>query len=281
MINKLAVNGIGIGIRSEYNQELVKAKDRVVDFLELAPENWIHVGGAKKTLLQSLSERYPIIAHGLCLSIGGPSPLNTGFLQDLKQFIKQYDIAFYSEHLSYCSDEHGYLYDLMPIPFTEEAVTYVARRIRQVQDVLGQRIAMENVSYYCAPGQAMSEVAFINAVLAEADCDLLLDINNVYVNSINHGYNPYEFLKALNLERVAYVHVAGHYVENENLLIDTHGDAVCDEVWDLLAHYYNNYGYTPTLLERDNNVPALVKVLAETDRIRTLRDNAMQEREYG
>jgi len=185
-------------------------------------------------------------------------------------FLKEYGIRTYTEHLSYCSD-HGHLYDLMPIPFTEEAVHYVANRIKLVQDILEQRIAMENVSYYAAPHQEMSEIEFLNAVIAEADCDLLLDVNNIYVNSINHRYDPSEFLRQLPGERTQYIHVAGHFDEAEDLRVDTHGAPVISPVWSLLKEAYELFGPVPTLLERDFNFPPLEELLAEVDHIKALQ----------
>jgi uncharacterized protein (UPF0276 family) len=207
------------------------------------------------------------MAHGLSLSIGGPTPLDMEFLKNLKSFIAEHNIRGYSEHLSYCSDD-GHLYDLMPIPFTEDAVKYVAERIRTVQDVLEQRIAMENVSFYAAPGAEMTELEFLLAVLEEADCDLLLDVNNIYVNSINHGYNAEEFLSAMPAERIMYVHIAGHYNEAEDLIVDTHGADVIDPVWNLLQKAYDQFGALPTLLERDFNIPPIPELLTEVEQIR-------------
>ena len=237
-----------------------------VDFMEVAPENWIGMGGRWGREFRRFTERYPFVCHGLSLSIGGPSPLDEEFVRKLKGFLDTHQVRCYSEHLSYCSDD-GHLYDLMPIPFTEDAVNYVAERIRRVQDILGRRIAMENVSYYAAPGQEMSEIDFINAVLSEADCDLLLDVNNIYVNGINHRYDAEAFLKALPGERIAYAHIAGHYVEAEDLRVDTHGADICDPVWDLLHIAYSHFGVFPTLLERDFNIPELPELLAEVDQI--------------
>jgi hypothetical protein len=181
--------------------------------------------------------------------------------------------VLYSEHLSYCSDD-GHLCDLMPVPFTEAAVRRVAARIGEVQDVLGRRVAVENVSYYAAPGAEMSELEFLNAVLERADCDLLLDVNNVYVNSINHRYDARGFLAGLPGKRVAYMHVAGHYVEAEDLRVDTHGSDVCDPVWDLLAAAYRQCGVKPTVLERDFNIPPLDTLLQEVAVIRSLQSVA-------
>jgi len=178
--------------------------------------------------------------------------------------------VLYSEHLSYCSDD-GHLYDLMPIPFTKAAVTYVADRVKRIQDIIGRPLIIENVSYYAAPAQEMTELEFLNSVLEEADCQLLLDINNIHVNSINHRYEAEEFLNGIPTERVAYFHMAGHYVEAEDLRIDTHGAPVIDPVWDLLEKAYARYGALPTLLERDFNIPPLTELLEEVEQIRAMQ----------
>lgn len=246
-----------------------------VGFFEVAPENWIGIGGRLGKQFREFTERYPFVTHGLSLSIGSPSPLDETFLYKLRRFLDSHGILGYTEHLSYCSDD-GHLYDLMPIPFTEEAVQYVAGRIRRVQDILERRIAMENISYYAAPGQELAEIDFINAVLEEADCDLLLDVNNIYVNSINHGYDAEAFLRALPAGRVAYFHVAGHYDEAEDLKVDTHGAPVIDPVWQLLDTAYEHCGVVPTLLERDFNIPPLPELLAEVDTIRRLQAQHQQ-----
>ena len=217
-------------------------------------------------VLCAFTEQYPVALHGLSLSIGSPAPLDEAFLYKVKKFIKQHKIPTYSDHLSYCSDD-GHLYDLMPIPFTEEAVHYVAERIRRTQDILEQRIAMENISYYAAPAKEMQEIDFINAVISEADCDFLLDVNNIYVNSINHKYDAIEFLQQLPAERVTYLHIAGHYNEADDLIVDTHGADVVDTVWDLLHKTYDVFGVMPTLLERDFNIPPVPELLTEVDTI--------------
>jgi hypothetical protein len=192
----------------------------------------------------------------------------------VRRFLDRHRVALYSEHLSYCSDD-GHLYDLLPIPFTDEAVRHVAARIRQTQDIVGRRIAVENVSYYAAPHQGMTEAEFINSVLTEADCDLLLDVNNIYVNAINHRYDPNAFLAAMPAGRIACIHVAGHYDEAEDLKVDTHGAPVKDAVWALLAEAYRRFGPRPTLLERDFNFPPYAELVAELDTVRkTLRDSA-------
>jgi uncharacterized protein (UPF0276 family) len=239
--------------------------------MEVAPENWINVGGQRRKFFNYFTDRFPFVCHGLSLSIGGPSPLDRTFVRKLRQFMDDYDIRAYSEHLSYCTDD-GHLYDLMPIPFTGEAVSYVAGRIAQVQDMLGRRMAIENVSYYAAPGAELSEIDFINAVISEADCDLLLDVNNIYVNSVNHRYDPVEFLRALPGDRIAYGHIAGHTNEAEDLIIDTHGADVIEPVWELLARAYARFGVFPTLLERDFNLPPVTELLDEVRQIKKAQD---------
>ncbi|SEN16844.1 DUF692 domain-containing protein [Nitrosomonas marina] len=266
------VHGAGLGLRRAMMRSLTDQTACSVDFWEIAPENWIGVGGHYGKKLHTLTERYPFICHGLSLSIGGPSPLDEAFLRRLKHFLREHQIRCYSEHLSYCSDD-GHLYDLMPIPFTNEAVHYVAKRIKRVQDFLEQRIAIENVSYYAAPGQQMTEIDFLNAVLEEADCDLLLDINNIYVNSVNHCYKAEEFLRQIPAERIRYIHIAGHYNEAEDLIVDTHGAEVIEPVWLLLEKAYQQFGVIPTLLERDFNIPDLHELVCEVDHIRELQSH--------
>lgn len=268
------VTGAGLGLRRVHLDELHRAIPAPVAFLEVAPENWIGVGGAYGRKFRAISERLPVVCHGLSLSIGGPAPLDMDFLKSLKCFLDEHRVPCYTEHLSYCGDD-GHLYDLMPIPFTADAVRYVANRIRMVQDVLERPIAMENVSYYAAPGREMSEIEFINAVLAEADCGLHLDVNNIYVNSINHHYDPQAFLKALPGERIWYAHVAGHYVEAEDLRVDTHGADVIDPVWDLLRAAYAHFGVFPTLLERDFNLPPVAELVGEVRHIERLQRQAV------
>lgn len=264
------VQGAGLGLRRGLLDKLRANPPEEVDFMEVAPENWIHVGGSLKKKFRFFTERYPFLIHGLSLSIGAPSPLNETLLKDVKAFMREHGILFYSEHLSYTGDD-GQLYDLMPIPFTDDAVRYVAGRIRRAQDILEQRMAVENVSYYAPSDSTLSEAEFTRAVLEEADCDLLLDVNNIYVNSINHRYDAHEFMRAMPTERVKYFHVAGHYVEAPDLRIDTHGDAVCDPVWQLLADAYAHFGPVPTLLERDFNLPPVDELLAEVRRIKSLQ----------
>src|SRR5690606_26245375 len=266
----LPARSAGLGLRRALLDQLIEAPAGAFDFLECAPDNWIGVGGVPGDKLAMLSSRQPLSCHGLSLSLGGPDPLDMEFLGRTRDFLDRHHVALYSEHLSYCA-AGGHLYDLLPIPFTPEAVRHVAARIARVQDALGRRIAIENVSYYAAPFQALGEADFVNAVLAEADCDLLLDVNNVFVNAINHGYDARAFIDAMPGDRIASIHVAGHYDEADDLKVDTHGAAVKDDVWDLLAHAYERHGVRPTLLERDFNFPPLAALLDEVERIRTLQ----------
>lgn len=263
-----AVQGAGLGLRRSFLNELAAEPfESFPDFFEIAPENWIGMGGRYARQLRACTEKHAFVCHGLSLSIGGSLPLDMKFLKALRQFLDSHQIRLYSEHLSYSSDD-GQLYDLLPIPFTEDAINHVAARVQQVQDILGRRIALENVSYYAAPGQEMSELDFLRGVLEKADCDLLLDVNNIYVNSINHDYDANAFLDALPAERVAYIHIAGHYDEAEDLRVDTHGADVIPEVWALLDRAYARCGVIPTLLERDFNIPPLPELLAEVGQIR-------------
>ena len=264
------VHDAGLGLRRSFIEQALATPLDNVSFYEIAPENWMTLGGKLDRQFNAMTERYSFVCHGLSLSIGSTDPLDEEFVRNLKDFMRAHKIKFYSEHLSYCSHA-GHLYDLMPIPFTEEAVHHVAKRIQRVQDILEQKIAIENVSYYAAPGQEMSEIEFFNAVVAEADCDVLLDLNNIYVNSVNHGYNAEEFLQAIPAERISYAHIAGHYVEADDFLVDTHGAEVIDPVWKLLGKAYQLYGVFPTLLERDFNIPDIAELQREVSTIQSIQ----------
>lgn len=268
-------HGAGLGFRRELLAELKAAVPANIDFFELAPENWAGMGGRSARDLRHFTERHPFVCHGLSLSLGGPAPLDTALLQRIRAFMAEHGIGLYTEHLSWCADDH-HLYELLPIPLTGDAVRWTAARIRQVQDILGCRIGIENASTYLSPpGAEMNEAAFISAVVAEADCLLHLDVNNIYVNSANFGFDPFAFLHALPLDRTCYIHVAGHYVEADGLLVDTHGAAVIDPVWALLAAAYERIGRpVPTCLERDFNIPDLAALSAEVGHIARLQSQA-------
>ena len=265
---------IGLGLRREMLSEFCAQVPDAIDFFEVAPENWMTLGGKFGRQFRALTEQHTFYCHGLSLSIGSPEPLDVTFIKNIKTFMDLHQIQIYSEHLSYCSGQ-GHLYDLMPIPFTDAAVKHVAARIKQVEDILERPLILENVSFYAAPGAQMSELEFVNAVLQEADCKLLLDVNNIYVNSVNHQYDADAFLKAMPTERIAYLHIAGHYKQAEDLLIDTHGAAINDPVWTLLQRCYALHGVKPTLLERDFNLPTTAELMVEIEQIRAYQTVAL------
>lgn len=267
--------GVGLGLRREFIDAFLNA-DTHPDFIEVAPENWMGFGGRHAKLLGQCVEKAPLICHGLSLSIGGPHPLNIEFIQQVKNFLQRYQVPIYSEHLSYTHDG-GYLYDLLPIPMTAAAVDYVAERILRVQDILGQRLVIENVSTYLMPNAEMREAEFVREVLLKADCELLLDVNNVYVNSINHGSDAYAFIEAMPKDRIRYLHVAGHEQVEKNLLIDTHGAAISDPVWQLLQYSYQVCGIKPTLLERDFNIPSWQQLQNELTTIKKMQQESRDE----
>ena len=265
------LQGAGLGFRRDLIPELKAGVPAGIDFFELAPENWIDMGGRHARDLRRFTEAHTFVCHGLSLSLGGMTPLDEVLLRKIKAFMAEHRMPLYTEHLSYCSD-HGHLYDLMPVPATWEAVKYVAGRIRRVQDILEQRIAIENASYYvAAPINEMDEPTFVNAVLEEADCWLHLDVNNVYVNSVNFRFDPVEYLKRMPAERIVYMHMAGHYQEAPDLIIDTHGAEVIDPVWQLLDAAYDLQGVHPTCLERDFNIPPLAELMPEVEQIARLQ----------
>ncbi|MDG6370197.1 DUF692 domain-containing protein [Glaesserella parasuis] len=289
--------GSGLGYRRDLaNGFLQLPTQSAVQFIEIAPENWVKMGGSARYQFDQVAERFPVAVHGLSLSLGGQAPLDKELLKSIKILMKQYGSTFFSEHLSYCECE-GHLYDLLPIPFTDEAVLHTAQRIREVQDYLGLKIALENTSYYLhSPTSTMNEVEFLNAIAQEADCDIHLDVNNIYVNGVNHGLlDPYQFIDQVDHKRVSYIHIAGHNEEQEvlpevntgeeafnkvqgefrhlpQLLIDTHGEKVKGSVWDLLAYTYQRLPHIPpTLLERDFNFPPFMELYAEVEHIARLQ----------
>lgn len=271
-----ALHGAGLGLRRPHLGALLEEIPASVSFMEVAPENWLGAGGRLGEALASISSRVPIACHGLLLNLGGGDPLDLDHVREIGAFLDRHDIRVYGDHLSFCG-ESGLLYELLPMPFTEEAARHLATRIRQVQDVLGRRIAVENPSYYCLLMQEMNELDFIRLVLEEADCELLLDVNNVWVNATNHGYDPREFLRGIPSERIAYAHIAGHLRMESGLTIDTHGAPVVDSVWGLLRDAYAIHGVFPTLLERDENIPPLGEVMREVALINELQEQAWRD----
>ena len=269
----LAENTVGLGLRRALLGDFAAefAGPSPIDFVELAPENWLGVGGKFGASLERIAAQKPIIAHGLSLSLGGTDPLDLAHLREIRTFLDRFEIEIYSEHLS-ATAINGHLYDLAPLPFTEDMVRHLSDRISQTQDVLGRRIAVENSSYYLNLADAKTEIEFINAVLKQADCDLLLDVNNVYVNSQNHGYDPSTFITAIEPSRVRYLHIAGHDAESDQVIVDTHGAPVCESVWDLLKFCYQHTGPRPTLIERDFNLPPFASLLAEVRRAKEIQN---------
>lgn len=268
----------GLGFRRELIPALQLGVPSEIGFFEIAPENWAGMGGRSAQTLRSFTERYPFVCHGLSLSLGGPGALDENLLRRTREFMRMHGITLFTEHLSWCADD-SHLYDLLPIPQTEEAVRYTAERIARTQDILGMRIGVENASTYIAPpGAEMTEAEFVRAVVEQADCLLHLDVNNIYVNSCNFGFDPHAYLHQLPLERTGYVHVAGHYVEDDGLLVDTHGSDVIDPVWQLLREAYDRIGHAvPTCLERDFNIPDLPTLTQEVAQITRLQQQALGE----
>lgn len=272
---------VGIGFRKDFAEDLLQSDILTPSFIEVAPENWINVGGYwKKQLLKAL-ETYPLYTHGLSLSLGSPDELDYDFLKKIKQFLRETKAQIYSEHLSYSKCDNAHLYDLLPIPFTSDAVKHVAERIKTVQDILEQKIAIEIVSYYSPLAPEMTEIDFINEILQEANCDLLLDVNNVFVNSFNHGYNAEQFINALPLDRVSYIHMAGHLQVTDSLIIDTHGEAIIDHVFDLFSHTLQQLGRdVPVLLERDFNIPEMAELQLEISKLQTIKQAVLKKNNY-
>ena len=260
----------GIGFRKDFAEELLNSTVLKPSFIELAPENWIGMGGYWKKVLDKAAEKFPITCHGLSLSIGSPDDLDVEFVKQVKKFLKQYNVKVYSEHLSYSKCDNAHIYDLLPIPFRQDAVKHIVQRIKQVQDIIEMPLVLENVSYYTPVAAEMTEVEFISAIVRESGCNMLLDVNNVYVNSFNHQYDPKEFIKKLPLDKVAYIHMAGHEQVSDTLIIDTHGQAVIDKVFELFDHTVDLVKPVPVLLERDFNIPELEELQGEITRMDTI-----------
>lgn len=261
---------IGLGFRRDLANEMISYEGNAFDFIELAPENWMNLGGYWKKRLLSISEKYPIFCHGLSLSIGSPDQLDYDFLKSLKTFLDQHNVEFYSEHLSYSKCDNAHLYDLLPIPFREDAVYHISQRIHEVQEILERQLILENVSYYTPVDAEMSEHKFISNIIKESGCGLLLDINNVYVNSFNHKYEAEEFINHLPLESVKYIHMAGHEKISDEMIIDTHGRDIIDPVFQLFEETLEKLNPVPVLLERDFNIPELSNLEQELNQLRSI-----------
>jgi uncharacterized protein (UPF0276 family) len=258
--------------------EAFLAQGLPIDFIEVAPENWMNVGGYWQSVLEEILKTYPLFTHGLSLSIGSPSAVDVPFVKELKGFLDRTGALLYSEHLSFSETNNAHLYDLLPIPFTEEAAQHVVGKIKHVQDLLERPLVLENVSYYTALAPEWTEAAFIRYIVQESGCKLLLDVNNVYVNAFNHGYDARNFISALPLESVAYIHMAGHEQVSDDLIIDTHGSAIIDPVFDLFEWTTTQLSQTvPVLLERDFNLPEWKELRAELNHLRHLKNHPSVE----
>lgn len=272
---------VGIGYRKEFSSQFLEDDILKPDFVEVAPENWIGIGGFWKQELKKVLDKYPLYCHGLSLSIGSPEGVDVDFVKQVKQFLTDTQAELYSEHLSFSKVDNAHLYDLLPIPFTQEAVNRVVENIQKVQDILGKRIIFENASYYTVLKTEMTEVEFINEIITRADCEMLLDVNNVYVNSFNHKYDAKDFIAKMPLQKVKYIHMAGHLKVSEKLIIDTHGAEIIDPVYDLFDFTMQQLQRdVPVLLERDFNIPALSEMQLEINTLRKIKENVLKPISY-
>lgn len=263
------LHGVGIGLRRAH-YETILSTDRPLDWLEIAPENYLGRGGRIDRVLGACAERWPVMAHGVSLSLGGPDPLDPELLAGVRGLLERLDIPYYTEHACLARAGGAQFHDLVPVPWNDEAVRHMAARIRQAAEVLERPVVVENVSTYCVmPGSTMTECAFVRAVCEEADCGLLLDVNNVYVNARNHGRDPLAMLAELPLERTRYIHLAG-FLDEGWVVIDTHGAPVAEDVWRLYRETIRRLGPTPTLIEWDLEIPPLAVVLDQADRARQI-----------
>jgi uncharacterized protein (UPF0276 family) len=264
---------VGLGYRRDFAEELLEDESFKPAFVEFAPENWMNIGGYWKQVLDKVVDKFPVLCHGLSLSIGSPDELDWAFIKDLKSFLDRNKVLLYSEHLSYSQTNNAHLYDLLPIPFTKEAVAHIVERIVKVQDFLERPLVIENVSYYTPVAAQMSESDFINEIVSQSGCKLLLDVNNVYVNAFNHSYDTKEFIKEMPLDSVEYIHMAGHEKVADDLIIDTHGQPIIDPVFDLFEWTIERTKPVPVLLERDFNIPDLKELNKEVNRLQAICDS--------
>lgn len=263
------IQGVGIGLRRPHYNDILKT-ERQLDWLEIIPENFIGYGGRQLDMLRKCHERWPVVSHGVSMSIGGPDPIDPGFLDQLRDLLRTIDPPYFTDHMCFSAIGGVNFYDLLPLPRCAEAVTHAATRARQVQDHIERPLALENISYYATmPGSEMSEGAFLTGILEEANCGLMLDVNNVYVNAVNHREDALKSLCELPLDRTVQIHLAGHIRDGE-VLLDNHGAAVIDEVWELYREALKRVGPVPTLIEWDTDIPALDVVLDQADRAREI-----------
>jgi uncharacterized protein (UPF0276 family) len=262
--------GFGLGLRPDHYESILADRPKV-GFFEALTENYLIPGGKPLHYLDRIRADYPLVLHGVSLSIGATAPINPEYLKALKALIARVEPAWISDHLCWTGVGGVNLHDLMPMPYTVEALAHLVPRIREVQDVLGRRVLLENVSSYVGyTASEMTEWEFLARLSAEADCLLLLDVNNVYVNSVNHKFDPDEFIRGVPPERVAQIHLAGHEVQPEGFIIDTHDAPIADPVWALYRRTCLRLGKVSTMIERDANIPPLADLLAELDVVRRL-----------
>jgi hypothetical protein len=261
--------GIGLGLRSAFASKLLASKPEAVRWLEIHPENYIQRGGRFRSILEDATDTWAFTAHGLSLNFGSVEPADPGYARLLRDLIERIDAPWYSDHLCFGGVDNAHLHDLLPIPRDEGSIQVVVRRIKELQDTLGIDVAVENVSYYAdSAHDRMSEVEFVNEVLERADAKMLLDVNNVYVNAVNHAFDPAaDYIDQIPMDRVVQLHVAGHFVRDDGLIIDTHAEPICDGVYELFAHTLRAKGHVPVLLERDGNYPAFDVLLDEVGRL--------------
>ncbi len=271
-----AIGGVGLGLRWDFLEEVVDGPNLPIDFFEVSPENYMRRGGYYPEQLERLLGRYPLVTHGLTLSIGAVAEPDTQYLQELRREIARTHSPFHSDHLCFSSAGPRSLHELLPLQQSRENVRRVAERARRMSDVLGVPFALENITYYVHPGRAeLPELDFLMGVLEASDAGLLLDVNNVYVNAVNHGFDARAFITALDLRRVVEIHVAGHSRKASGLVLDTHGATVADPVLDLLGFTLSLSGPRPVLLERDNDVPELSELVREVQKLRDIYDASM------
>jgi len=262
------VTGVGIGLRVELAAALLEREPPEVRFLEIHPENYIRRGGRFAENLERSLERWPILTHGLTLGFGNVEPYDRAALGELRALLERVGTPWHSDHLCFAAAAGTFAHDLLPVPQDEATVRHCAARIREMRDAIGREVALENVSFYAIPnGTTMDEATFVLEVLERADAKLLLDVNNVYVNAKNHGFDARGYIDRIPPERVVQIHVAGHWVRRDGIIIDTHGEAICEDVYALLEHTLERMGPVPVLLERDGNFPTFDALLDEVRRL--------------
>ncbi|WP_455209821.1 MNIO family bufferin maturase [Kaarinaea lacus] len=272
--NQLQFLGFGLGLRTEYYDTILQQQPNV-DWFEILTENYMVDGGKPLYYLDAIGERYPMVMHGVSLSIGGTDPLDTEYLAQLKKLAQRVQPHWISDHLCWTGQGGHNLHDLMPLPYNEEAIKHVADRVRQVQDFLGRQILLENVSSHVTyKHSAMCEWEFYRAVVEEADCLMLLDINNIYVSARNHRFEPSDYLTAMPKERVQQMHLAGH-TDCGNYVIDTHDHPVVDLVWQLYEEALKRFGPVSTMIERDDRFPPFNELMQELEQARAIGESIL------